>query len=109
MAILKERLPEDITGGSIEDIVVLKRYRTKDVLTAFPDMSNVVFSLRQLEAQKRFKEAVAFAKRVCADPGEKAKYKALAKPGQKVYHAVLSFVLTEVKPEPPSKKPQVFR
>lgn len=100
MGILRNRLPPDIKGGAVEGIVVVKRYRNKDVLTAFPDMSKVIFSIRQLESQKRFREAVIFAKAVCADPAQKTKYEAMTKPGQKLYHAVLSFILTQAQPAP---------
>jgi hypothetical protein len=97
MGILRNRLPVEIKGGAVEGIVVVKRYRDKDVLTAFPDMSKVIFSIRQLESQRRFREAVAFAKAVCADPAQKAKYEEMTKPGQKVYHAVLSFILSQAR------------
>lgn len=46
----------------------------KTVVSSFPDRSKVIYSERQKHAQKRFSEAIAFARVVIREPGLKDIY-----------------------------------
>ena len=76
-------------SGKIGDIVV-KQYPYGTVVTKVPDMSNVKSTRLQKKKRKKFKEAVAFAQKILADPKTKAAFKAKLRRGQTVYHAALS-------------------
>lgn len=89
MAISKNPVLKNIKG-SIQKAIVVKQYADKTVITAYPDMSRVVRSKAQKEEQGRFKQAVAYAKSILANPPEKAAFKKRLKPGQKVYHAAIA-------------------
>jgi hypothetical protein len=75
--------------GKIGDIVV-KQYRYGTVVTKVPDMSNVKSTRLQKKKRKKFKEAVAFALKILADPKAKAAFEAKLKRGKTVYHTAIS-------------------
>jgi homogentisate 1,2-dioxygenase len=54
-----------------------------------PDMSKVKSSRKQKEQQKKFAEAVAFAKSISRNPVKKAAYAKKLRKGQSVYHAAI--------------------
>ena len=76
--------------GHIQKTIVVKQYADKTVITAYPDMSGVVRSKAQKKEQGRFKQAVAYAKSILANPSEKAAFKRNLQPGQNVYHAAIA-------------------
>ncbi|WP_207422989.1 hypothetical protein [Desertivirga brevis] len=89
MAILYTSLP-DYVRGHVEGIVVIKHWRGRTVITTFPDMSRVVYSEKQKAEQKRFAEAVAYAKSIIRDPQRKAAYQAKLPRGKKVFNAAIA-------------------
>jgi hypothetical protein len=89
MAILYTPLP-DYVRGNVEGIVVIKHWRGRTVITTFPDMSRVVYSQKQKAEQKRFAEAVAYAKSIIRDPRKKAAYQAKVPRGKKVFNAAIA-------------------
>ena len=89
MAILNTPLP-DYVRGSVEGIVVIKHWLGKTVITAFPDMSRIVFSPKQKAEQRRFADAVAYAKGIISDPQRKALYQARLPKGKKVFNAAIA-------------------
>src|SRR5258708_3899420 len=69
---LKRARPKDsflhsMIRGAIAKQYVIKRYGNKQVVTKYPDMTNIIASTGQLECRNLFKEAVAFAKTVFYD------------------------------------------
>lgn len=96
MAILKNPLLKGYSGH-IEKTVVVKQYTDKIVLTAFPDMSNIVFTESQLQEQSRMARAAAFASAVVKDPVQKAAWAARFPPGASIYHSIIAELLR--KPE----------
>jgi hypothetical protein len=89
MAIHNTPLPDDI-NGHVERIVVIKHRLGKTILTAFPDMSKIVYNEKQKAEQKKFSEAVAYARAIISDPQKKAMYQAILPKGKKVYHAAIA-------------------
>jgi hypothetical protein len=89
MAILYTPLPEYVRGN-VEGIVVIKHWRGRTVITTFPDMSRVVYSQKQKAEQKRFAEAVAYAKSIIRDRQKKAAYQAKLPRGKKVFNAAIA-------------------
>lgn len=75
--------------GRVGDIVI-KQYRYGTVVTKLPDMSKVKTTKLQKKKRKRFKEAVAYAKQILADPEKKAIYKTRIKKGKTIYHSAIS-------------------
>ena len=92
MAIAKDIIGKSLQG-TLGKQLVFKQYGNKTVVTAYPDMSNIVPSELQKEKRSKFKEAVAFAKQVMSDADLKAVYAAKAKPKQTVYHCALQAYL----------------
>ncbi|MXV51913.1 hypothetical protein GS399_13090 [Pedobacter sp. HMF7647] len=84
----KGPMADDFTGR-IGHIVV-KRWMGIKVITTCPDMSRVKPSAAQLQEKSRFKEAVAYARSVLADPRQAAVYKTKIPTGQSVYHAAIA-------------------
>jgi hypothetical protein len=74
--------------------LVFKNYGYGTVITVLADRSKVKLSAKQKKANKNFKEAVAFAKAVIADPKKAAKYQKTLQPGKTVYHTALADFLS---------------
>jgi hypothetical protein len=75
--------------GKIGDIVI-KQYRYGTVVTKCPDMSNIKASRLQKKKRQHFKEAVAYAKKIIANPVKNAAYNARLRRGKTVFHAAIS-------------------
>ena len=65
----------------------LKTRGGKVFISKCPDMSNVVPSELQLKSNKRFKDAIAYARSIINDPAKKVAYK--VRPGSTVYHTAV--------------------
>lgn len=77
-------------SGRIGKQLIFKTYSYGTVVTRFPDMSKVKRTRKQKAASKLFREAVAHAKSVIADPAKYKRYARKLRAGQTVYHAALS-------------------
>jgi hypothetical protein len=65
-------------------------------MTKFPDMSGIIASIRQRKCRNRFKEAVAYAKTVIADPVLKAEWQKRIKRRNGVYNkAIRTFMIKD--------------
>ena len=73
-------------SGQIGKQIVIKRYRNKTVITAYPDMRKVTPSKAQQEKRNLFAEAVVYARTINNDPVKKSLYQKKTKKGQTVYH-----------------------
>ncbi|ACU61661.1 hypothetical protein Cpin_4204 [Chitinophaga pinensis DSM 2588] len=65
----------------------LKSRKGRTFITKYPDMSNVVPSVAQLQEKSRFADAVKYAKSIVHNPVLKAAYK--PRPGSTVYHSAI--------------------
>ena len=65
--------------GTMYDVVFKLSPKGNMIITKRPDMSKVEWSEAQQSQRQRFKEAVAYAKAVLADPKMRAKYEKKAK------------------------------
>ena len=81
--------------GQIGKQIVVKRYGTKTVITAYPDMSGVKPSKLQKTKRKRFAAAVAYAQAINNDPAKKALYAKKIRKGQTVYHYAIKEYLRQ--------------
>lgn len=61
-------------SGSVNRRIVFRQCGGKTVISRFPDRSNVIYSERQKREQRRFADAVSFARVVIADKGLKQIY-----------------------------------
>lgn len=77
--------------GAIGKEYVVKRYGNRRIITKYPDLSNVIPSAKQVENRSRFKEAVAFAKKVMADRELTAEIKRLTRCGKYVSTAAIKY------------------
>jgi len=83
--------------GSIGKKFVIKQTKNGPVLSKFPEMDNLVPSTKQVKRRNYFKEAVAFAKSIYADPVEKARWeKKLGREGR-LFGKLMSWYLKEGK------------
>ena len=83
----------DITqglSGRFGKQLVFKSYSYGTVVTKYPDMSKVKLSPKQKASNRLFRQAVAFAKSVIADPVKRKKYERSLAPGKTVYAAAVS-------------------
>ena len=75
--------------GAIGKQIVVKQYRNKTVITAYPDMSNVKPSKLQKQKRKKFAAAIGYAQSIINDPVKKAAYAKKLKRGARVYNAAI--------------------
>ncbi|MGV3684949.1 MAG: hypothetical protein ACO1NS_04925 [Daejeonella sp.] len=61
-------------SGSVNRRLLYRQCNGITVLSRFPDRSKVVYSVQQKQAQKRFSEAVEFARVIIREPGLKEIY-----------------------------------
>ena len=61
-------------SGSINHQLVFKQLNGQTVVTLYPDRSEVIFSERQRQNQRKFSDAVAFARVIIANPELKKIY-----------------------------------
>lgn len=76
-------------SGQIGKQLVVKQYAYGEVISKFPDMSNIKPSKKQEEKRSKFTEAVAYAQSVLNDTEKKLAYQKMLEPGQKVYYVAL--------------------
>ena len=89
MAILRN-FPDKEFSGNVEKRVVIRQRLGKTIISVFPDMSNVKYNESQQIEQKRFADAVAYAKEIIQDPDKKALYKSRLPKGKKVFNAAIA-------------------
>ena len=90
MARVKDNDLIENLSGKIGKKLVYKTYAYGTVVTRYPDMSKVKLSTKQKKSNNLFAEAVAYAKKVIADPVKRKKYEAKLAPGKTVYNTALS-------------------
>lgn len=73
-------------SGQVGKQLVFKQYADKTVVTKYPDMSRVEASPGQKNNRSLFKEAVAYAREINADPHLKQQYTKKTRAGESVYH-----------------------
>lgn len=83
--------------GQISKTLVVKQYGDKTVISAYPDMSNVIYNERQKMEQSRFSKAVEYAKSILKDPVRKAEFIAMLPPGKRAYNAAIQEYLNRTK------------
>jgi hypothetical protein len=83
--------------GAIGKTVVVKQYAGKTVLTAYPDMHNIIPSVKQKQNRQVFAAAVAYASGINNDPVQRALFAKMLSPGTSVYHAALRYYLQCIK------------
>ena len=69
---------------------VIKQTRHGAVLSKIPDMSKVKPSKLQKQKRAVFKQAVAYAQAILADPEKLKEYKKNVKRGKTVYHTAIA-------------------
>ena len=89
MAILRNSLPDNIRGHINKQVVIKHRFG-KTIITAYPDMSKVRYNENQKTEQRRFADAVAYARSIISDLEKKAQYKARLPKGKKVFNAAIA-------------------
>jgi len=94
--------------GTIGNIVVRQckipnSNQTRTVLSAFPDMSNIIPSEGQKAQRLSFKEAQILAFQMLADPEVKAFYKERCEGRQRPHNVLISELLKKGKPAPAAK------
>jgi hypothetical protein len=96
MATLRNSLLLRGISGKVGDIII-KQYRYGVVISKAPDVSKVRPTKAQKVKRKSFKEAVAFARDVIANPKKKAAWKAKTRRGKTVYHTAIAYYLKKQK------------
>lgn len=90
MAISKNPLLKDF-HGHIDKLVVVKQYPGDvTVITAYPDMKNIVPTEAQKEQRQRLKAAQAKASKILKDPVLKAQYQQRCGPGKRAYNLIIA-------------------
>ena len=96
--------------GSIGKQFCIKHYRWGVIKTKFPDMSNIVASDEQRQCRNLFKEAVAYAKTVIADPVLKKEWQKKIRRRNGVYNkAIKAYMLSKQADIQKARKDRVFR
>ena len=76
--------------GQIGKQIVVKRYKNKIVISAYPDMRKVKPSALQKAYRRSFGEAVAYAQSIVRDPAKRKRYAKKVKNGQTIYNYAMS-------------------
>ena len=77
--------------GAVGKDFVIKHYRYGVVKTRFPDMTKIIASAQQRKCRNLFKEAVAYARIIYADPVKRKEW--AAKTRKK--HRVINFIIKQ--------------
>jgi hypothetical protein len=86
MARLKKNSLLSALQGTLGKELVIKQYADKVVVSVYPDMSKVKYTLLQKQQQRKIIEANAYASAILRDPKLKKKYEKKLKLGESVYH-----------------------
>lgn len=78
-----------LVQGAIGTEYVIKHYSFGPIRTKFPDMTKIIASTRQKKCRNIFKEAVAYAKEVIADPERKKAWQKKLRRRNSVYYAAI--------------------
>ncbi len=89
MARLKSNVLVEGFSGRI-DRLLFKQYKYGTVLSKMPDRSKVKLTANQKKANKRFKQAVSYARSVLADVSLQKQYARQVKSGKSLYHIALA-------------------
>ena len=85
-----------LVQGAIGKEYVIKHYCYGPIRTKFPDMTIIIASAGQRKCRNLFKEAVAYAREIIADPErKKAWQKKLRRRNSVYYAAIKEFMLRE--------------
>ena len=77
--------------GAVGKDFVIKHYKYGVVKTKFPDMTRIIASVQQRKCRNLFKEAVAYAKIVYADPVKRKEWAARTRKK----HRVMNYIIKE--------------
>ena len=75
--------------GAVGKEFVIKHYRYGVVKTKFPDMTKIIASTQQRKCRNLFKEAVAHAKTIYADPLKKKEWHKRARKKHRVFNYII--------------------
>jgi len=77
-------------SGKIGDMLVFTQRAGKTIVGKIPDRSTVAPSDKQQKVNKKFQEAIIYAKAAIQDPATKAAYAAAAKGGQNAFNVAVA-------------------
>jgi hypothetical protein len=83
--------------GAIGKEYVIKHYSYGAIRTKYPDMSRIIASAKQRKCRDIFKEAVAYAKQVIADPAGKKAWQKRIRRSNGVYNDAIKFYMLKDK------------
>ena len=83
--------------GAVGKEFVIKHYKYGVVKTKFPDMTKIIASVQQRKCRDLFKEAVAYAKMVYADPVKKKEWHKKSRKKHRVFNYIIKEFMLEVK------------
>lgn len=84
-------------SGAFDKQFVFKTYGDITIISKYPDMSTVKPTKKQMEAKRKFHEAVSYAKAILADPRRKEAYQKLIPPGKSIYHFAIAEYMQNIK------------
>lgn len=90
MAEVKNNIITHGMSGNIGGQVVFKQYGNRTIVSKMPDMSKVVKSEKQKAENRKFSDAIIYARGEMANPHSKAEYKAKAKGMQKPHNVAIA-------------------
>lgn len=97
----KERIPVrflyTLITGAVGKEFVIKHYKYGVVKTKYPDMTKIVASAAQRSCRDKFRDAVAYAKNVMADPIQKEAWRKKVRIKSYVFVRIVRHYLLELK------------
>jgi len=76
--------------GKVGELLLFKQYSYGTVITKIPDRSKVILSEKQVNSNKTFRKAVAYAKQILKDPKKCAVYQHNLPAGKTIYHTAIA-------------------
>jgi hypothetical protein len=83
--------------GSLGKQIVIKHYKWGVVMTKFPNMKGIIASAKQRKCRNVFREAVAYAQTVIADPVKKAEWQKRIRRRNGVYNKAITAYMLKAK------------
>lgn len=77
-------------SGKVGDLIVFRSLNGKTIIASKPGARTGELSDAQKQNQKRFQQAIVYAKSAVADPDTKSAYKAAAEEGESPYNVAVA-------------------
>ncbi|MEJ7692750.1 hypothetical protein [Daejeonella sp.] len=99
----KGEFDKEFRGTIAKKVVIRQNKVLGTILSAYPDMSNIIPSEAQLAQRDKLRRAQNYAKVFLSNPANKAFYKERCGPRQRPHNVLISELMKGITPFPPEQ------